>query len=110
MLGGDDEPENGCQHPHHAGRVTLYVPPAAKLVEEPKRQTRFARDVEKDQLGPGCIRASWIFRWTRLTGQGDVQRTIIVELNGFWVVTCVVYYVMIYAVQLLVILVLDSGG
>ena len=48
VLGDDDETEHGCQHQRRACRVTLYGPPAAKRVEEPKRQTGFARDVEKE--------------------------------------------------------------
>ena len=50
LLGDYEEPENGCQHQHHGCRVTLYGPPAAKRVEEPKRPTGFARDVEKETV------------------------------------------------------------
>ena len=50
LLGDYEEPEHGCQHQHHGCRVTLYGPPAAKRVEEPKRPTGFARDVEKETV------------------------------------------------------------
>ena len=104
-------------HPKNTGspRIPPGSTPGSTLTANPKSIVKEPTDTRRGtltdcQLGPGCTRASWIFRWICLTGQGDVQRTIIVELNGFWVVTCVVYYGMMYAVQLVVILVLDSGG